>query len=133
MSAGHYHATMMLLFSLVLWLSLPPPPEPEPGTQPSATQQVTLWATEQKEAGRTLEALGSRTTTRPAVSPSDGGSDVTVATFLDRKLSQIDRQIVLINQLDDLLKQQRKAIIYEAVTGKIDLSNYEPPAPAMAA
>ena len=84
MSAGHYHATMMLLFSLALWLSLPPPPEPEPGTQPSASQQVTLWATEQKEAGRTLEALGSRTTTRPAVSPSDGGSDVTVATFLDR-------------------------------------------------
>ena len=56
-----------------------------------------------------------------------------IATFLDRKLSQIDRQIVLIDQLDDLLKQQRKAIIHEAVTGKIDLSNYQPPAPAMAA
>lgn len=45
-----------------------------------------------------------------------------IAEFLDRKLSQIDRQIVLIDQFDDLLKQQRKAIIHEAVTGKIDLS-----------
>lgn len=45
-----------------------------------------------------------------------------IAAFLDRKLSQIDRQIVLIDQLDELLKQQRKAIIHEAVTGKIDLS-----------
>lgn len=56
-----------------------------------------------------------------------------IAAFLDRKLSQIDRQIALIDQLNDLLQQQRKAIIHEAVTGKIDLSAYEPPAPAMAA
>lgn len=47
---------------------------------------------------------------------------VEITTFLDRKLSQIARQITLIDQLDDLLKQQRKAIIHEAVTGKIDLS-----------
>jgi type I restriction enzyme S subunit len=53
-----------------------------------------------------------------------------IAAFLDRKLSQIDRQIALIDRLDDLLQQQRKAIIHEAVTGKIDLSDYEPPAQA---
>lgn len=53
-----------------------------------------------------------------------------IAAFLDRKLSQINRQIDLIDQLDDLLKQQRKALIFEAVTGKIDLSTYEPPAKA---
>jgi type I restriction enzyme S subunit len=53
-----------------------------------------------------------------------------IAAFLDRKLSQIDGQTVLINQLDDLLQQQRKAIIHEAVTGKIDLSAYEPPTQA---
>lgn len=51
-----------------------------------------------------------------------------IAAFLDRKLSQIERQIALIDQLDDLLRQQRKAIIHEAVTGKIDLSAYDPPA-----
>ena len=51
-----------------------------------------------------------------------------IAAFLDRKLSQIDRQSTLIDQLDELLQQQRKAIIYEAVTGKIDLSTFEPPA-----
>jgi type I restriction enzyme S subunit len=53
-----------------------------------------------------------------------------IAAFLDHKLSQIDRQIALIDQLDDLLQQQRKAIIHEAVTGKIDLSAYEPPTQA---
>lgn len=52
----------------------------------------------------------------------EGGRRKEITAFLDRKLSQIARQITLIDQLDDLLKQQRKAIIHEAVTGKIDLS-----------
>jgi len=56
-----------------------------------------------------------------------------IAEFLDRKLSQIDRQITLIDHLEELLKQQRKAIIHEAVTGKTDLSAYEPPQSALAA
>lgn len=56
------------------------------------------------------------------------GEQKTIVDFLDRKLSQIARQITLIDQLDDLLQQQRKAIIHEAVTGKIDLSNYKPSA-----
>ncbi len=51
-----------------------------------------------------------------------------IVAFLDRKLSQIDRQVTLIDQLDDLLKQQRKVLIHEAITGKIDLSTYEPSA-----
>lgn len=46
-------------------------------------------------------------------------SDVPVHYFA-RKLSQIDQQIALIDQLDELL-QQRKALIHEAVTGKINL------------
>lgn len=50
------------------------------------------------------------------------GEQQTIVDFLDRKKSQISSQITLIDQLDDLLKQQRKAIIHEAVTGKIDLS-----------
>lgn len=54
----------------------------------------------------------------------------TIADFLDRKLMQIDKQIALIDRLEALLKEQRKALIHEAVTGKIDLSNYEPPAQA---
>jgi type I restriction enzyme S subunit len=49
-----------------------------------------------------------------------------IAAGLDQKTSRIDRQIALIDQLDDLLKQQRKALIYEAVTGKIDLSHHQP-------
>ena len=46
-----------------------------------------------------------------------------IIDFLDRKKSQINRQITLIDQLDDLLQQQRKALIHEAVTCKIDLSH----------
>ena len=53
-----------------------------------------------------------------------------IAEFLDCKLAQIDKQITLIDRLELLLKEQRKALIHEAVTGKIDLSNYEPPAQA---
>ncbi len=53
-----------------------------------------------------------------------------IANFLDGKLAQIDKQINLIDRLESLLKEQRKALIHEAVTGKIDLSNYEPPAQA---
>jgi hypothetical protein len=37
-------------------------------------------------------------------------------------------QITFIDQLDDLLKQQRKAIIHKTVTGKIDLSAAPPEA-----
>ena len=55
-----------------------------------------------------------------AVPPLD--EQIEIADFLDQRLSKIARQITLINQLDDLLKQQRKALIHEAVTGKIDLS-----------
>lgn len=51
---------------------------------------------------------------------------IEIADFLDQKLNKIARQITLIDQLDDLLKQQRKAIIHEAVTGKIDLSSATP-------
>ena len=42
---------------------------------------------------------------------------------VSNRVANINRQINLIDQLDDLLQQQRKAIIHEAVTGKIDLSS----------
>lgn len=41
---------------------------------------------------------------------------------VSNRVANINRQITLIDQLDDLLQQQRKALIHEAVTGKIDLS-----------
>lgn len=56
-----------------------------------------------------------------AVPPLDEQAEI--AEFLDQRLSKIARQITLIDQLDDLLQQQRKALIHEAVTGKIDLSH----------
>jgi type I restriction enzyme S subunit len=52
-----------------------------------------------------------------------------IAKMLEKRTSRIDAQLTLIDQLEALLKEQRKAIIHEAVTGKIDLSAYEPPQP----
>ncbi len=56
-----------------------------------------------------------------SVPPLD--EQIEIADFLDQRLNNISRQITLIDQLDNLLKEQRKAIIHEAVTGKIDLSS----------
>lgn len=53
-----------------------------------------------------------------------------ISAILDHRTTRIDKQITLIDRLEVLLKEQRKALIHEAVTGKIDLSNYEPPAQA---
>lgn len=61
---------------------------------------------------------------RIALPPKEEQAEI--AAFLDRKLSQISRQTALIDRLEALLKEQRKAMIHEAVTGKIDLSTYEP-------
>jgi type I restriction enzyme S subunit len=50
-----------------------------------------------------------------------------ILTFVERRLLQIDRQITLIDKLDKLLKEQRKAIILEAVTGKLSLDSSKLP------
>lgn len=63
-----------------------------------------------------------------AVPPFDEQREI--AVHLDQRLGKIARQITLIDRLEALLKEQRKALIHEAVTGKIDLSNYDPPAQA---
>lgn len=52
-----------------------------------------------------------------------------VVRVLEKRVPRIDTQITLIDQLEQLIKQQRKAIIHDAVTGKIDLSTYVPPQP----
>lgn len=54
------------------------------------------------------------------------GEQREIAAFLDDRLAKIARQIALIDRLETLLKEQRKAVIHEAVTGKIDLSAYTP-------
>jgi type I restriction enzyme S subunit len=51
-----------------------------------------------------------------------------IAAILDQQTTRIDKQVVLIDRLEALLKEHRKALIHEAVTGKIDPSNYEPTA-----
>ncbi|MDQ1002695.1 type I restriction enzyme S subunit [Neobacillus niacini] len=49
-----------------------------------------------------------------------------IIQFLDRDLNKMDNTISLINDQINKLKEYRQALIYEAVTGKIDVSDMEP-------
>lgn len=57
-----------------------------------------------------------------AVPPVEG--QTTIATFLDKKNTQIDQLIEKTQQSIDLLKEKRAALITAAVTGKIDVRDY---------
>ncbi|WP_214685661.1 restriction endonuclease subunit S [Exiguobacterium sp. s155] len=48
-----------------------------------------------------------------------------IALYLDRKLAQIDTTVNLIDMQLKKLKEYRQALIYEAVTGKIDVREME--------
>lgn len=47
---------------------------------------------------------------------------IAIADHLDQQTSQIEAQLATLNEQAQLLKELRKAIIHEAVTGKIDLN-----------
>lgn len=48
-----------------------------------------------------------------------------IANFLDNKCSDIDSLVTQIQQQIDVLGKYRQSLIYEAVTGKIDVQNYQ--------
>ena len=50
-----------------------------------------------------------------------------IANFLDDKLAQIDECITLIEKKIKLTQEYRTTLISETVTGKIDVSRYNPP------
>lgn len=52
-----------------------------------------------------------------------------IADHLDQQTAQIDAQLATLDEQTRALKELRKSIIHEAVTGKIDLSGYTPPTP----
>jgi len=52
-----------------------------------------------------------------------------IADHLDRQTQQFDAQLATLDEQAQVLKELRKAIIHEAVTGKIDLSHYTSPQP----
>ncbi len=56
-----------------------------------------------------------------------------IADHLDRQTALIDSQLATLDEQAQVLKELRKSIIHEAVTGKIDLSHYTPPQAALAA
>ncbi len=49
-----------------------------------------------------------------------------IADHLDQQTQQFDAQLATLDEQAQVLKELRKAIIHEAVTGKIDLSGYTP-------
>lgn len=56
----------------------------------------------------------------------------TIANHLDQQTQQFDAQLATLGEQAQVLKELRKAIIHEAVTGKIDLSGRTPPQPQQA-
>ena len=52
-----------------------------------------------------------------------------IADHLDRQTQQFDAQLATLDEQARVLKELRKAIIHEAVTGKIDLFGYTPQNP----
>lgn len=57
---------------------------------------------------------------------------LTIADHLDQQTKQFDAQLATLDEQARVLKELRKAIIHEAVTGKIDLSSPTPPPPQQA-
>ena len=53
--------------------------------------------------------------------PTDAGEQAQIADFLDRKTGQIDELIPAEGRKVELLKEYRESLIFEAVTGKIDV------------
>ena len=62
-----------------------------------------------------------------AVPPPD--EQLSIADHLDQQTQQFDAQLATLDEQAQVLKELRKAIIHEAVTGKIDLSGYTPQTP----
>ena len=50
-----------------------------------------------------------------------------IVVWLDRKVNLFDASIVEANQTIELLRERRSALISAAVTGKIDVRNWQPP------
>ena len=49
-----------------------------------------------------------------------------IAEYLDRYIKMIDREMTLLQAKSDILSSKRQALIFEAVTGKINLSKQAP-------
>ncbi|WP_066061417.1 restriction endonuclease subunit S [Neobacillus soli] len=50
---------------------------------------------------------------------------IEIANYLDRTTHEIDETVLKINEQIEILKKYRQSIIYEAITGKIDVRNYK--------
>ncbi len=48
---------------------------------------------------------------------------IAIASYLDKKCSEIDNLIVIKQQKIEKLKDYKKSVIYEAVTGKIHIDS----------
>ncbi len=60
--------------------------------------------------------------------PSNESDKRTIAAFLDRETAKIDALIEKQQRLIELLKEKRQTVISLAVTGKIDVRDWQPAA-----
>lgn len=82
---------------------------------------------EQKIAQTALPALGLNLIGDFEIPSPPLSEQRCIADYLNKTTANLAKQMELLGKMEALLKEQRKAIIHEAVTGKIDLSAYEPP------
>lgn len=54
-----------------------------------------------------------------------------IIDFIDKKVSKIDTLIEKSNSAIELMQERRTALISAAVTGKIDVRNWQPPGPVI--
>tara|TARA_A100000171_G_scaffold49749_1_gene59488 strand:- start:15 stop:1364 length:1350 start_codon:yes stop_codon:yes gene_type:complete len=88
---------------------------------------VNYWASEMTGAGGLKRVPTSVVQNFILAIPGDD-EQRNIATYLDGKVDQFDKMIAEANGAVELLREHRSALISSAVTGKIDVRNWKPPA-----
>lgn len=86
-------------------------------------------AIESEARGTTFQEISGVNLGRIHITVPPLPEQLAIADYLDQQTQQFDAQLATLDEQARVLKELRKAIIHEAVTGKIDLSGYTPQTP----
>jgi len=79
-------------------------------------EQISLVSVQSAQPNLSMEDLGNFQIPHPPLQ-----EQLQIVEYLDKKTSEIDKQVDLENRKIDLLKEYRQSLISEVVTGKIDV------------
>ncbi|MGR5876036.1 restriction endonuclease subunit S [Bacillus pacificus] len=82
--------------------------------------QTALYAT-----GSTRKSLGMETIRKFSLIFPPLGEQKEISRYLNVKINAIDENVLFIERQIEKLKEYRQSLIYEAVTGKIDVRDFE--------